>query len=651
MGGIISEWWAASNRNGERDRVGIRIDTGGGPGTYSMRGFSGGSVSVNYDGVHQPSTMVTRNFDTFAFDRIEVLKGPASVLFGEGALGGAVNFVPKKPILQAQQFQALGQYGSFDAFRAAFDANLPLGDKAAVRGVFSYAGSNGYIDDTKSRTKTANLGLTFRPSNDLTLFFAAEMFNNDNGRTYWGTPLVARSVARDPTGVASTAAGFVIDGALRKTNFQYLDGEVRSESYWLRSVVDWRINDTWRFNNDLSYNNSDRLWDDAEGYTYVTATRRVNRQPVYIRNMLDFWSNRATLSSDSSLAGSRNRFLIGVEPTENEHLSRRRFGANTPVDPYNLVRGMFPAITPANFPGAGNFADVSADIRLDALFAEDAFNLNDRWLVVGGLRYERIKLDRSTRDYNLATTTGFIRRYEPLSYRIGSVYYVAPKTQLYAQYTQGGAGEHPCAAQPVQRRVQPDQGNLGRNRREELVLERPGGDGPGRLPHPADRHHHPRPAQPQHPDPGRDPFIEGGGAVSHRPTDATVPARRQPRRRRRALRRADRGRGCQPCRQQPRQCAGADPEPVRRLRTEQPPRPCDRGDETVEPHLRRQRQHGARKGLHPVRRLGHLPVQLRRPDLAGPQPRRRGLRRMGSTASQVYLGAPRSVDLTFRTKF
>lgn len=433
----------------------LAVDTGGGPGTYSMRGFSGGSVSVNYDGVHQPSTMVTRNFDTFAFERIEVLKGPASVLFGEGALGGAVNFVPKKPILNVPQILGLAEYGSFDTFRAAVDLNRPLGDRAAVRGVFSSAGSNGYIDDTRSRTKTANVGLTYRPTEDLSLFFAAELFNNDNGRTYWGTPLVAAAVARDPTDVARTAAGFVIDGALRKTNFQYLDGEVRSDSYWLRSVVDWKINEVWRFSNDLSYNNSDRLWDDAEAYTYVAATRRVNRQPVYIRNMLDFWSDRATLSSDAHLAGHRNRFLVGFEHSENDHLSRRRFGANTPVDPYNLVSGTFPAITPANFPGAGNFADVSAEIRVNAVFGEDALNLTDRWLLVGGLRYESIKLERNTRDYNLGTTTAFARKYKPLSYRIGTVYDLAPKTQVYAQYTQ--------AAAPVSTLVLLNQSNSGFN--------------------------------------------------------------------------------------------------------------------------------------------------------------------------------------------
>ena len=64
------------------------------PGIASIRGFSGDAVSQLYDGVRQPFMRV---FDSWSFDRIEVLKGPASILYGEGALAGAINFVPKRP--------------------------------------------------------------------------------------------------------------------------------------------------------------------------------------------------------------------------------------------------------------------------------------------------------------------------------------------------------------------------------------------------------------------------------------------------------------------------------------------------------------------------------------------------------------------------
>ncbi|MBW8810387.1 MAG: TonB-dependent receptor, partial [Lysobacter sp.] len=402
-----------------------------------MRGFT--TVSVNYDGVHQPSTMVNRNYDSFAFDSIEVLKGPASVMFGEGALGGAVNFVPKKPYLESKGFQGLAQYGSLETYRVAGDVILPLGDNVAARAVVSLAGTDGYIDGTDSHSTTANLAINFKPSDRFSLLLSGEIFNDNHGRTYWGTPFVPPTVARRPTGVAVTGNGSVIDETLSRTNFQYSDALVRSKSHWLRAQAELKLNDQWKLSNDLSYNKGDRLWRDAESYAYAPATKLVNRQPFIINNLLEFWNDRLTLNSDTRFGGHRSRFALGVEHGENEHLSIRRFGALTPADPYNLVNGVFPVVNAANFPGAGNFADVFADITVNAVFAEEALNLTDKWLVVGGARYEDIKLDRTTHDFNLNTDVGFIKHYKPFSFRIGTVYDLLPKTQIYAQYSSAAA--------------------------------------------------------------------------------------------------------------------------------------------------------------------------------------------------------------------
>jgi outer membrane receptor protein involved in Fe transport len=52
-----------------------------------------------YDGtrLYVGAGTVTFPFDVWSAERIEVLRGPTSVLYGEGAIGGVVNFVPKKP--------------------------------------------------------------------------------------------------------------------------------------------------------------------------------------------------------------------------------------------------------------------------------------------------------------------------------------------------------------------------------------------------------------------------------------------------------------------------------------------------------------------------------------------------------------------------
>ena len=77
-------------------------------GIMAIRGFSGGAISTLFDGTRvTTATIVARNYDSWSFDRIEILKGPASVLYGEGALAGAVNFVPKRPDFGARHGEVL----------------------------------------------------------------------------------------------------------------------------------------------------------------------------------------------------------------------------------------------------------------------------------------------------------------------------------------------------------------------------------------------------------------------------------------------------------------------------------------------------------------------------------------------------------------
>jgi iron complex outermembrane receptor protein len=110
--------------------------SGGGPPssptTLSTRGFT--SLMYLYDGVRSSGAGVTNRVqDTWNYDRIEVLKGPASVLDGEGAIGGVVNFVTKRPDRDNPHKEALLSYGSYGTTRAAFGFGGALGDASAYR--------------------------------------------------------------------------------------------------------------------------------------------------------------------------------------------------------------------------------------------------------------------------------------------------------------------------------------------------------------------------------------------------------------------------------------------------------------------------------------------------------------------------------------
>ncbi len=68
------------------------------PSAFSMRGFSSSQINTLYNGIKiGPQNMTSRIMDTGNLERIEILKGPASLMSGEGAAGGALNLVTKRP--------------------------------------------------------------------------------------------------------------------------------------------------------------------------------------------------------------------------------------------------------------------------------------------------------------------------------------------------------------------------------------------------------------------------------------------------------------------------------------------------------------------------------------------------------------------------
>lgn len=405
-------------------------------GSVSMRGFHR-AVNYLYDGVRMANSDVgLRNWDAWSFERIEVIKGPASVTSGEGALAGAINFVPRRPSLDGLSGEMLASYGSFDTARLAGDINVPLGKTVAVRGDVSFSRSSGWIDDTDSRTFAATGSLLFKPSDRFSLVVSVDHFEDRFNTAYYGTPVVSRAVAHDPSSAVSGSSGLVLDKAMRRTNYDYTDGHDGSNTTWLRARAEYALGDTLKIVSDTSYYDSFRDYRDADEYTFNAATGLIRRGATYISHDHQYWNQRLHLAFDGRIGAFRNRLTIGVEYGETDFFTVRRFGAGTSLDPLNPVRGAFPADTPANF---ATRQDVTAKVDSFAIFAEDALNLTEEWLVVGGIRYEDVKLDRRVLNATSGAVQTYGQSYHPISWRAGTVYSVTPRTQLFGQYTQPAA--------------------------------------------------------------------------------------------------------------------------------------------------------------------------------------------------------------------
>ncbi|WP_418131247.1 TonB-dependent receptor [Variovorax sp. 375MFSha3.1] len=417
--------------------------SGGGPPssptTLSTRGFT--SLMYLYDGVRSSGAGVTNRVqDTWNYERIEVLKGPASVLDGEGAIGGVVNFVTKRPDRSNPNKEALLSYGSYGSTRAAFGFGGALGDASAYRLDYSRNDTKvGTIARNGERIDhfTSGLMVDFGGSVKLDLSFD---YLRDNNQAYWGTPLVPASFATQPTNVVSTPDGRVIDRRLARSNYNVPDDENSSETYWLRARLTGQLDGGWSWRNEFSANKANRVFRNSESAVFV-APASIARDQTLITHDQDFWLNRFDATHKGTLGGMDNRFVAGGEYSETRFGSQRRF-SNGSAATANLLRvPVFdPYIAPFNdslalTTGAGNRTDTTSNVKVASAFVEDAIKPVRGLTLVGGLRHDRTEVDRSIADLNLGSYSRFGTSYRSTSGRIGAVYDITPDSSVYAQYT------------------------------------------------------------------------------------------------------------------------------------------------------------------------------------------------------------------------
>lgn len=409
------------------------------PTTLSTRGFS--NLMYLYDGVRSSGAGVTNRVqDTWNYDRIGVLKGPASVVDGEGAIGGVVNFVTKRPDRDNPHKEALLSYGSYGSTRAAFGFGGALGDASAYRIDYSRNDSRvGTIERNGERIDHFTSGLMVDFGGSVKLDLSFDYLRDDN-QAYWGTPLVPASFATQPTSVVSTPDGRVIDRRLARNNYNVPDDVNSSETYWLRARLTGHAGGGWSWRNEFSANRSNRIFRNSESAVFV-APASIARDQTLITHDQDFWLDRFDATHKGTLGGMDNRFVVGGEYSETRFGSRRRFSDSSaatasllrvPVfDPYLAPFDENPALST----GGGNRTNTLSNVKVTSVFVEDALKPLRNLTLVGGLRHDRTEVERGIADLNLGSYTRFGTSYRATSGRIGAVYDLTPQSSVYAQYT------------------------------------------------------------------------------------------------------------------------------------------------------------------------------------------------------------------------
>ncbi len=405
-------------------------------GTTVTRGFQKATgYSVDGSRVADP-VFLPRDFSSFHFDRVEVLKGPASVVSGTSGLAGSFNIVTKQATTERTFGEAMISYGSFGTLETGVGFNAAISPQAAVRSTLTFSNSDGYIDDTPSEKYGITSNVLLKPTDDLKITASIDYFKDDLS-PYYGTPLIQRSVARDPTDVVSSSDGLVLDKGNRYKNYDFLDSIMTSESVWLRGAADYRLSEQWKIRNEISYYTADRLWRGSDYYSYTTDTSSSTPMPAIYRGITlishdhEFWSDRLTASFDGVVGGLRNRFTAGVEYLETSFGTNRHFGDAPLVDIFNPDRGTYPAET---IPPFYSLTYQTSSHVTKAAFAEHAINLTPNWLVAAGIRRETIELERSVLNKTTGNTEVFGNDLSSTTWRVGSTYEVVPGTTIYGQY-------------------------------------------------------------------------------------------------------------------------------------------------------------------------------------------------------------------------
>jgi iron complex outermembrane receptor protein len=422
-------------------------DAPGAPAIFSMRGFAGDQINTLYNDIWiGPSTMTGRPMDTANLERAEIIKGPASLLSGIGATGGAINYVTKAPHTGAIVNEAFTAFDSFKGYRAGYGS----GGSTKIDGLdyrFDITHSNnvGFIDDTYSKLSNVSGQLNYRVTDNFKIWGAAE-YKQDKDRFYWGTPLVpANAPGVIPTsgivsglwtnyylnGHSGTLSPVTIDARTLTTNYNVLDNHGGAKELWLRSGFQWDITNNISLRSQAYGYETRRSWFNNEISSFDdSGPNNVYRERLALDHAQRLYGNITDLTINSNIGGMENRFVTTVAASSQQfNVSQDTLFFSDTVNLVNPDRGLY-----------GPRSDEKIYTHLDkaSLSFEDRLKVTSNFALIGGIRIEDIELARTRfsptgvlrtdRGYPFSTT------FNPVTGRVGYTWEAVPGIMFYSQY-------------------------------------------------------------------------------------------------------------------------------------------------------------------------------------------------------------------------
>jgi iron complex outermembrane receptor protein len=391
-------------------------------GNFIIRGFLDTNFANNFilrNGLREAGGLNAET--TPDVERIEVFKGPASVLYGGAAPGGTINVVTKQPL--RDPFYAIdGTIGSFDFYRGAIDLSGPLNDSRTVlyRLNASYQDRGSFIDFVE-RDQFTIAPVVSVAIGERTRFALEGEYTETDESNFLGLPAVG-TVLPNP------------NGRIPRNRFVGSPDTVLNSQ---RSRVGYRLehefSDNWSLQNAFQARFFDRMYLGTNGLRIGTSLDPDNRTLNGIvfdeENNIDIYDLNVNLTGKFSIGSIEHQLVFGVDLGRYEQDASFFVAPAVPLDVFNPVyRPIF----------AGPYENVASLFNVTdtlGIYIQDQVTLaSNLKLLLGG----RFDLFEQT-NQNLLTDTTTSQSGNAFSPRVGIVYQPIEPISVYASYSRSFA--------------------------------------------------------------------------------------------------------------------------------------------------------------------------------------------------------------------
>ncbi|GHD55667.1 TonB-dependent receptor [Jeongeupia chitinilytica] len=389
----------------------------------SLRGFSA-TTDLFLDNIRDTGQY---NRDTFNIDRVEVLRGPSSMIYGRGSTGGVINQVSKTPFQSDASSVTLG-IGTEDYYRFEGDINKGLSDTAGLRINLMGQDSESTRDGGEAKRWGVAPSVTFGIGEPTEVTFSYFHMQENNIPDYGvpflrGTDGISRPLPVDP----KTYYG------LPEWDYEDTKTDILSAKVSHQFTPDIKVTNNTRYGRYWR-----EIWPSPPrmGAGVTSANLTDNSQVTRSRNggregLDEILTNVTDATFNFDTGTIRHQVLAGLELTR-ETSDTTRWG-NVVAPPPATVGN--PNNNPAMPAPIKNYTtNVQFDSNNVAVYLQDFIAFTPQWKFLIGARWDYLDADYDTKTFATNTTTNVQRTDSEWSWRTGLVYQPDAIQSYYVSY-------------------------------------------------------------------------------------------------------------------------------------------------------------------------------------------------------------------------